>query len=51
MQRLCCLVPGRMLTDVEAQDTAIHFNDTLNMETAVSQWMSTLDANKNFTRK
>jgi hypothetical protein len=35
-----------MSTDVAVQDTAIHFNDALNMETAVSQWLSTLDANK-----
>ena len=49
MQRLCCRVPGRMLN--RRCGAAIHFNDTLNMETAVSQWLNTLDANKNFTRK
>jgi hypothetical protein len=51
MQTLGSLVPGRISTDVALQDTAIYFNDTLNMEKAVSHWLATLDANKNFTRK
>jgi hypothetical protein len=25
MQRLCCLVPGKMLRDVKVQDIALHF--------------------------
>jgi hypothetical protein len=39
-----------MLRDVAVQDTAIYFNNTLNIETVFSQELSTLDANKQFTR-
>jgi len=43
---LSCIVPGRMPTDVAVQDTAIP--DTLNTETTVSHWLSTLDAKQKF---